>query len=576
MASVIVASGQPVERAALSELVRAAGHQVTGEAESGQRALQLLREVEPELLVLATHLPKISGVEVLRRLRAKGTRTKILLYGEETAAHFIQSCYEAGADGFIGKQEEPGELRRAMNGVLTGHRYFPAFESEFAGTRKRVDSAGPLSVLSPRELSILTYLARGFPNIAIAQELSISEKTVSAHRSHLRRKLNAESLVELADIARKAGLLGESARAGIAPTETFQASEHDVSMLRAMLDGTPLPLHVRDLNGRLVACNDAFLKLHDTTFDAIAGTRFSDLPSIGAETAIELERRYRARVSLGTSARTDREVVMHGRRAMLHSWATPYRGTDGELLGMVVGTIDVTGREDMLRALSIERDNAAGVAEGMGRLLGALCDEMQPLAGLLETAAAMFDSGTATAEQRAFASRLSEAIPRVEHLTRNVKDLIALEQGEQALEQAPACPADLVREAAQAEQADARRYGCTLAVRVTGDATVSALLDRGRMINLARLLVRREMLQSPGCTVDIHLTVAPMVPGGAYRLTIDIEPSAGTAAPLPVVEAGNQVGFLVCRHMAEFMHGSLQLHAGARRGTTWRLVASAE
>jgi DNA-binding NarL/FixJ family response regulator len=185
MANVIVASGQPVELAALAEIVRGSGHKVIAEVTSGQKALRLVRDERPDMLVLATDIPLVDGIEVLRRLKSSGVTTRVLLYGEAGAKHIVQHSFDAGADGFVGRDESAEELRRAIGGVLSGHRYFPYFEKVEWLARKRLDPANPVSALSQRELTILRYLARGVPNIQIAQELSLSPKTVSAHRNRL-------------------------------------------------------------------------------------------------------------------------------------------------------------------------------------------------------------------------------------------------------------------------------------------------------------------------------------------------------------------------------------------------------
>jgi len=130
MARVVIASGRPVELSALADIVRAAGHEVVGEADTGRKALLFVRDVMPELVMISTDLPMFNAPDFMRRLGAIGPkkRTRTLLYGDADAKLLVQACYDAGIDGFVGRHENVDELRRAVTAILSGHRYFPSRE----------------------------------------------------------------------------------------------------------------------------------------------------------------------------------------------------------------------------------------------------------------------------------------------------------------------------------------------------------------------------------------------------------------------------------------------------------------
>jgi PAS domain S-box-containing protein len=572
MANVIIASGQPIERAALSEIVRAAGHQVLGEADSGYEALQMVRSAKPDLLVIATDLPKIIGLEVVRRLKVRELPPKMLLYGSETAAHLIQRCYEAGADGFVGKHEEAGGLRRAINGVLAGRRYFP--DTVPAGGSVRTGGSQPnlLSALSQREVTILTYLARGLSNTEIARELSISEKTVSSHRAHLRDKLNARSLVELVDIARRHGLLPGAEADAPARGEMPGASADDIAMLRAMLDGTPLPLHVRDREGHLVACNAAFLTQNETTFEAVEGSLLTDMDWFDRAALVQLHERYLASVRTGEPVRADREMVRHGRRIVLHIWATPYRSEAGELLGMVCGSLDVTGREDMLRALALERDHSAEVTGGLERLLDALCQELAPLPTLLR------DTKQQLEVDSELARHANVAAGRLEQILAAVTDVVALGRGSLRIAIARVAPVALTEQVIARQQSGAAAYGCSLSLRVSGTAADPVPLDGDAFSQLIYLMLGRQIIRCAGCSLQISLDVSPDAVGRQW-LTFDIDvlpqpDAAEVSRSSRLVQAGGDLALLLSRRLVEHMHGTLQIirSADGESGVTVRVL----
>lgn len=557
MANVIVATGQPVELQALCAIVREAGHNVAGQTQTGQSIMQLLRTTKPDLLIVSTTLPGMDGFEVLRHIKARALSTRVILFGAETASHWVERFYQAGAHGFVGNQEDAAELRRAIAGVLSGHRYFPNFEP----SNDARDGANPLSALSERELTILRYLVRGTSNVDIAAELNISEKTVSTHRANLRKKLNARTLVDLVETARTHGLIKESSGSAIGTSELFEASDTDVALLRAMLDGTPLPLHVRDREGRLVAGNEAFLSMHNTTLEKVIGTRITDVDWLPAQTAQDFQQRYLQRMTAGKAVSADIETIRHGKRVVFHAWATPYHSPDGRLLGMVCGSIEVTDREDLLKVLAMERDNAAAVHAGMSRFLIAICEELETPAGLLREIVPQRQDERAGAASQTLAARASDAAQRLGRLIAGIRDLVGLEQGQRHLSFDRVSPDQLTRTVVEATQPQAASRGATLSFQMSGDATTPVTLDSHRYAQLVAMLIRFMLAQRPHAAVEVSLDVTAST-ADTQRLTVEIAsllPSGpdDTRHEELIVSAATDLGLLLCRRFAELMHGTL-------------------
>ncbi|MFX1675080.1 LuxR C-terminal-related transcriptional regulator [Paraburkholderia sp. A2WS-5] len=558
MARIIVASGRPVELNALADIVRATGHEVVGEADTAREALSLQRYLNPALIVVSADLPMFNAPDFVRRLEASGPRARTLLYGDEEAQLLVRGAFDAGVDGFVGRHENVEELRRAVAAILSGHRYFPRRDG-LAGTRRKPnDAADPLAVLTEREKTVMAYLARGMSNGEIANELALSHKTVSAHRSRLIAKLGVRSIIDLAQIAQRFGLVGENAAAAVGGPQLHGVSERDDAVLQNLLDGTPLPLHVRDTEGRLVACNKTFLDLHHTTFEAAAGTRFGDLSSFDESTAREMDERYQTYVAAGKPMAADRRWGRNGQQTSMHVWMTPYRNERGELLGMICGSIDLTGREELASLLALERDGAEAVAEGATRMLEALCEELGTIGALLRTLhKVIFVEGgvgnSALEQQTAFAAG------RLERLVPSITDLLALEHGAHRLVFGKISPQTVVRDVVDALQPGARARGCTLTLNAYADADVPVMLDGERFFKALYLLLGRQIVTCMGGAVRVDLDVRNWT-SSTYRMTLEITQSPVAAAPQhdePIREAGSHLAWLLCRRFVELMRGSL-------------------
>lgn len=203
---VLVVDDHPTIRLAVRMVLERDGFQVS-DAADGAQAVQLSRRDQPDLVILDIGLPKLDGLDAIQRIRVISPASKILVFTGQPAEIFAQRSLQAGASGFIHKQEDLSDLVRASRALLSGHSYFPAFAFSPDG---QTHSVGPevalLDRLSDREITVLKLLAEGRRNQQIAEALLLSSKTVSTYKTRLMQKLNATSLVELTDFARRHGL----------------------------------------------------------------------------------------------------------------------------------------------------------------------------------------------------------------------------------------------------------------------------------------------------------------------------------------------------------------------------------
>jgi two-component system nitrate/nitrite response regulator NarL len=194
-------------RRGLAELLEhRAGMKVVGVTGNPDEAVQLLREHEPDLVVMDLRMPLMDGLSLLRRLRDEGCDTPALILTVSDAEEDMAGALRAGVRGYLLKDMEPDDIVEAIQRAAKGELVVaPAMTMKLAqmlqSAHKSQTREGLFSTLTEREREILEHLARGESNKAIARALDISHDTVKLHVRHILSKLNLTSRVEAAVFA---------------------------------------------------------------------------------------------------------------------------------------------------------------------------------------------------------------------------------------------------------------------------------------------------------------------------------------------------------------------------------------
>lgn len=182
--------------------------EIVGEAQNGEDALQLVRKLKPDVVLMDIHLPGMSGLEATARIVNGGGGAKVLAVTAQEERPFPKKLLEAGASGYVTKACSEVELLRAVREVARGGRYLShdvanalALDALSGGDRS------PFDALSPREFEVGIALARGESMREIAERLHLSAKTVATHKYRLFEKLGIDGEVALAHLAALHGLL---------------------------------------------------------------------------------------------------------------------------------------------------------------------------------------------------------------------------------------------------------------------------------------------------------------------------------------------------------------------------------
>ncbi|MEN5017014.1 response regulator [Erwinia sp. Eh17-17] len=203
MANILMIDDHPVARLAIRMLLEKDQHTVVGEADDGLKALQMVRQLEPDMVIVDLDIPSLSGIEVIEKLRATGFKGGLLVLTSRDDEHYLSRCMSIGADGFVSKRNNLEELSDAVKAVMRGYGYFPLKRKNGDNIPHPEQETESLKSLSSRELQVLRYLAQGMKVIDIALRMHISNKTVSTYKTRVMTKLELESNLALIDFARR-------------------------------------------------------------------------------------------------------------------------------------------------------------------------------------------------------------------------------------------------------------------------------------------------------------------------------------------------------------------------------------
>ncbi|NGX17387.1 response regulator transcription factor [Wenzhouxiangella sp. XN24] len=175
-------------------------------------ALEAALAESPDLVVLDIDMPGLSPFHVARRIHAERPATRVVFLSAYLRDHYVQQALDAGAAGYLVKDETPEAIVQGLRMAARGRTAFsPAVRARLSIGREGVTFSGAsgtrLALLTPRETETLRYLASGLSRKEIARTMGISNKTVEQHCEHLMHKLDIHDRVELTRFAIREGLL---------------------------------------------------------------------------------------------------------------------------------------------------------------------------------------------------------------------------------------------------------------------------------------------------------------------------------------------------------------------------------
>src|SRR5881392_2505696 len=192
----VIVDDHPLFRKGLQELIHSdSSFVVCGEAGNASEAMEVIRKLGPDLVIVDLSLPGANGIELIKNIRAEFSKLPVLILSMHDESLYALRALRAGAQGYVMKQEALENVIVAIREVLAGRPYLSSDMSAKLITNfaSGTNEANPTDKLSDRELEILELIGKGRDVREIAKALHISAKTVETHRAHIKEKLNLKN-----------------------------------------------------------------------------------------------------------------------------------------------------------------------------------------------------------------------------------------------------------------------------------------------------------------------------------------------------------------------------------------------
>ena len=277
--TILIVDDHPLFRKGLQLLLKEEEDmQVIGEADDGQAAIDRVRELSPDVVVMDITMPNFNGIDATRQIVSESPDTRVVALSIHSGKRFVQDMLAAGAAGYILKLSAPEELVNGIRAVMQGEVYLSAgitgvVVSQYLKLLSGVKDSGKTDELTPKESETLQLIAEGQSTKQIASVLQIRPKTIQAMQRRIMEKLEISDEAEIAEVARYRGLLGERG-ASVSANQTG-----DLTVLRTKLQRPLLPPDVVP-RAHLVARLDELLSRPVTLVSAAAGYGKSTMASL--------------------------------------------------------------------------------------------------------------------------------------------------------------------------------------------------------------------------------------------------------------------------------------------------------
>lgn len=189
----LIVDDHPIVRQSLSALLGAYGApmQVLGSAGTAEEALALAEQNPPDIVLTDLQMKPTSGIQLIQQLSQRQPALRYVVFTASTQDEHMLQAFDAGAQGFVLKEAEAGELIKAIEAVMGGATHYPA------GLKRALDRRQQQPALTARETEVLNLVAQGLTSKEIARTLDIDSRTVDAHRANIRQRFGLDSSAAL-------------------------------------------------------------------------------------------------------------------------------------------------------------------------------------------------------------------------------------------------------------------------------------------------------------------------------------------------------------------------------------------
>lgn len=209
MINVLLVDDHSMVREGIKQLLELDGDiKIIGEAGNGEKCLELVESLHPDVVLLDINMPQMNGLEVLERLKKMGSKQKVLILTIHNEAEYLMKAVDIGISGYVLKDSDSSVLKEAIYAVCNGENFIdatmtPLLKEQNYLRELQKEARSKEKLLSAREIEVLCALAEGLYNKEIAAKLQISEKTVKNHVSNIFKKIGVSDRTQAAVYAIK-------------------------------------------------------------------------------------------------------------------------------------------------------------------------------------------------------------------------------------------------------------------------------------------------------------------------------------------------------------------------------------
>ncbi|WP_306092849.1 ATP-binding protein [Pseudomonas sp. R5(2019)] len=361
------------------------------------------------------------------------------------------------------------------------------------------------------------------------------------------------------------------------------ALNDQLEFMRALVNGTPHPIYVRDRAGLLQICNDSYLKAFSTTREAVIGKSVLNTLPLEPQRARQVHADYQQVMSKGQPMIQDRPMRINGREMTIYHWILPYRNSLGEVQGIIGGWIDISERRQLIEALHKAKDQADAANRAKSTFLATMSHEirtpMNAVIGMLELAIQRADQGHL--DRPAIEVAYGCAKDLLE-LIGDILDIARIESGHLVLSPERVNLGELVASVGRVFDGLARQKHLNLTLKLDPGADREVLIDPLRFKQILSNLVSNAIKFTDQGGVTLALSLAPAPDPNQLRLCIRVSDTGMGISqadqqrlfePFAQVDGVNQgrsgagLGLVICRSLCTLMNGTLTIDSEPGRGT---------
>ncbi|MGH8381995.1 transporter substrate-binding domain-containing protein [Pseudomonas sp.] len=357
-----------------------------------------------------------------------------------------------------------------------------------------------------------------------------------------------------------------------------------LEFMRALLNGTPHPIYVRDREGLLQSCNDSYLEAVQLQLDEVLGMRLQDGALGDSCYASQIQADYQQVMREGVPLIVDRPLLLNNRAMTIYHWILPYRNSLGEVQGIIGGWIDISERRQLIQDLRQAKQQADDANRAKSTFLATISHEIRtPMNAILGMLELTLEKATRGQLDRTAVKVAYSSAKDLLALIGDILDIARIESGHLTLAPERVSLAELVESVGRVFDGLARQKDLHLMIRIAPSARVDVRLDPLRVKQILSNLVSNAIKFTERGQIIINLTLEPGPEPDLANLELTVQdsgigireqdqqrlflPFAQANPDSKLARSGTGLGLAISRDLCQLMGGSLTLHSVFGQGT---------